>query len=523
MPGAMSQTTRSNMLDFDKLQTPPDDGAILIEPLPAEWPRLLDENRRRSKQHDIRLAGIPLATVRQLTRRRFTETDIDRPVIAAGHQPSFVHPGVWAKHVVVRHMADKHKAIGVDFVVDNDAPASSTLQVPFVGPDTLLTLQDVPFSHGPMGSAYEGQPPLDDAQLAEMRRDLSQKLGLIWEQSLMASYMEGLASAPKTSDVVEQYWAGRKPIDVRFGADLTETRVSKVFGGPFLAELLLRADAFAASYNEALAEYRHHERIRTANRPLPDLQTDGGKIETALWIYRPMERRRRLWIERQADQLLCYADHVHVGVIGIKELTRDPDRAVAMLCPWLVRPRALTLTLWARLLACDLFVHGIGGAQYDRITDGIFKRFFAYDPPAYTCISATLRMPLPRRAVSLGDGAVARHRVRDFRYNPQRYLSDAPKEWLNEREDLIRDSQRLRAASGSRAGRRQVFLGIRQINARIARWRPEIADELVHRWQQIEQQIQSNHLADSREYFYILQPHKRLEALASRLREIMDR
>ena len=36
---------------------------------------------------------------------------------------------------------------------------------------------------------------------------------------------------------------------------------------------------------------------------------------------------------------------------------------------WELRPRALTLTIWARLLIADLFVHGIGGAKYDRISD----------------------------------------------------------------------------------------------------------------------------------------------------------
>ena len=34
------------------------------------------------------------------------------------------------------------------------------------------------------------------------------------------------------------------------------------------------------------------------------------------------------------------------------------------------------LTLWARLLLCDLFIHGIGGAQYDRVTDLIVENYF---------------------------------------------------------------------------------------------------------------------------------------------------
>ena len=59
----------------------------------------------------------------------------------------------------------------------------------------------------------------------------------------------------------------------------------------------------------------------------------------------------------------------------------------------MIRPRALTLTLWARLLVCDFFVHGIGGAKYDRITDGIFRRYYRCEPPPYGCVTATLRLP----------------------------------------------------------------------------------------------------------------------------------
>src|SRR5262249_56991840 len=60
-----------------------------------------------------------------------------------------------------------------------------------------------------------------------------------------------------------------------------------------------------------------------------------------------------------------------------------------------VRSRALTNTLFARLFLADLFIHGIGGAKYDELTDEIIRRFYGFAPPAYMVLSATLRLPFP--------------------------------------------------------------------------------------------------------------------------------
>ena len=41
-----------------------------------------------------------------------------------------------------------------------------------------------------------------------------------------------------------------------------------------------------------------------------------------------------------------------------------------------LRPRALTTTMYLRLAMGDLFLHGIGGAKYDQLTDRIIEHFF---------------------------------------------------------------------------------------------------------------------------------------------------
>jgi hypothetical protein len=506
------------MIRFENLQTPPDDGGILLEPVPERWPSLVEHNVRLRERCNALLAGTPVRQTSEQTRSQLLGITKDTSIVAAGHQPAFIHAGVWAKHVVVRAFTRSAGMAGVDFVVDNDAPHSSVLQVPAPAEDGLLAVREIAFTTAGAGSAYEGRAPVSRDRLQSIRGELVGAMGRSFDESPMTIYLDGLAGFTGAGDAVDQHLAGRLRIDTTLDADLPEYRVSEVVGGPFVADLLLNADRFAAAYNQSLAEYRREQGIHSPDRPLPNLGRSGERVETALWVYQPLQRRRRLWVESRGDRIRCYADEIAVGELGRDELVRDDAGVVAGLGPWVIRPRALTLTLWARLLACDLFVHGIGGAKYDRITDGIFRRYYACEPPAYVCVSATLRLPWPTFPSMPEDLAVARYQIRDWRFNPHRYCRDLPADVLAEREELIRRSEKLRQARGRRPERREVFTAIRALNAGLVESRPEVARNLAQRRDLLARQVESNRVAAGREYFYALSPRGSLQRLAERLR-----
>ena len=90
-------------------------------------------------------------------------------------------------------------------------------------------------------------------------------------------------------------------------------------------------------------------------------------------------------------------------------------------------------TLVARLLVADVFVHGIGGAAYDRLTDDIVERLTGCEPPRYAVVSGTLHLPLGQVFPGLADAdppgqlAVVHHGLRDLRYHPERHLPASPR------------------------------------------------------------------------------------------------
>jgi hypothetical protein len=52
--------------------------------------------------------------------------------------------------------------------------------------------------------------------------------------------------------------------------------------------------------------------------------------------------------------------------------------------------------MFFRLMLADQFVHGIGGARYDRVTDRVTGSFFGIDAPRFCVTTATLYFPAAR-------------------------------------------------------------------------------------------------------------------------------
>ncbi len=509
------------MLRFDRLLAPTRDAGVLIEPPVAAWPALIEQNRTAFSSATARIAGRPLAELREQTRAALTGPASDnRPLIVAGHQPDFVHPGVWAKHVAVRHLVDTRGWGGLNLVVDNDSPGSNGLLVPTIGAGNLVGTAEVVLRPGHAGSAHEARPVLLPEQLAALRAQLLAAAPYRGAGTMISAYLDGLGSAG--TDFVDQHLAGRAAVDGPLGAALPETRVSRAFGGPMLAHLLLDAEGFASCYNTALADYRREQGVRSPDRPLPDLGRRGERVEAAFWVYQPSRPRLRLWVARHGERLELFADQLRIGEVSSGDLSRGADSALAALAPWVIRPRALTLTLWARLTLSDLFVHGIGGAKYDRINDAIIRSYFKLAPPAYACVSATMRLPLPSFGTGAGELAHVRRRLREMWFKPAKYIPWGPRELLDQRWNLVRESAALRTNRGDRWHRRSVWLEIREVNRRIVESYPDVPRETARLAEEAAARVASNRVAGGREYFYALQPRSRLERLARAIRRRLD-
>ncbi len=209
----------------------------------------------------------------------------------------------------------------------------------------------------------------------------------------------------------------RHQLEGQWGLSTLEVPQSRVCQLPafawFTAHLMGRLNRFRDVYNEAVAEYRRLHHIRSAAHPVPDLAAEGEWIEAPYWLWtRDDSRRRRAFVRRDRRQLVLSDRHgVDValpcsedGQLGpaVERLLELPGMGIRL------RSRALVTTLWARLVLGDLFLHGIGGAKYDHVTDALFEGFYGLTPPGILVLSATLMLPVERRRSSPADAPNSR-------------------------------------------------------------------------------------------------------------------
>ena len=104
---------------------------MLVLPAPSDCVAAVLANAQALRSAKAPLLDSTLADWRRRTREAVVGSD-DRPIIVTGHQPAFIHPGVWAKHIVSMRLAHALGGVALNLVVDNDAPQGTTLAVPTV-------------------------------------------------------------------------------------------------------------------------------------------------------------------------------------------------------------------------------------------------------------------------------------------------------------------------------------------------------------------------------------------------------
>jgi len=429
------------------------------------------------------------------------------PVVATGHQPELYHAGVWIKNHLASRLGAARGAASVNLVVDNDTPKHTGLVCP-AHQDGAWRRAEVPLVSPAAELPFEEYPSRVERpeEFREKVRRIAQ--GTPFEQQA-EEFLERLARLDGTGrSLGDLNTAVRLEYDREAGVSNAEVPLSRLSEtaefGAFAASVLLDAEAFAGVYNRALADYRRENRIRNAANPLPDLRTDGEAVEAPFWVWREGGTRRALFVRPEGARVRLFEGDEEAGVL-------DCGGFDALAASWRelretgvkIRPRAITNTVFARLFLSDLFVHGIGGAKYDEVTDRLIRSYYSLEPPAYCAITATLTIPWEREPVDPGLPGRLKNDLRDLVYNPQRHLGGDERDGKAER--LIEEKWRLvEEAPGTRRGRREKFLRIREINGELAGRIEEPRERKERGLREARQRLAEDEVLFDREYPFFL-------------------
>jgi len=430
-----------------------------------------------------------------------------RPLVLMGHQPVFFHPGVWVKYFLLSKICAATGALGLHCVVDSDATGPVAAPIP-TGRDgigrvtrTFVDLDaDVPLESAPVPG-----PDAWTAFAAGVGDDL-EALGMPGLVDRFRTFAEGEPAARLGARSLAGYLDRlRRVYEARAGAPrYEELGVSALAATPefqaFALHLLQEPRALLAAYNGALDAHRRAHRIRSAANPFPNLAEVDGRAETPFWTLAG-GRRLDLFAAREDRGLVLGTAQrplatVPAGPAGVAALAAAD---VAL------RPKALTLTMFARLCLGDLFIHGVGGGRYDRVTDALTRELFGVRPAPYAVATATLHLPLGGGNIEAERHGLER-RLMDLRHNPDRHLSavgEVERRLIDEKWALIRAVETMRPGRERRDATRR----IREVNALLAeRLAPEIT-RVEAQLGALKEQASAEDVAEFRGYpFFLFDP-----------------
>jgi hypothetical protein len=408
-PSLMAERSaaREQPWNSDHIRATHDDETWVAAPELDRAADLARGNHELLDTRQVQIHGRPLSELREWARaevcraaREYTgawrrvERDCvsDRLLFVGGHQPTLFHAGVWAKNFVVAELARREGFVGLNLVVDTDMQASAAIRMPR-GTRDRPVVESVPFDVLPAPQPWEEAGVADASVFESFPRRVAAGMKDWGIRPLVQEiWPDALSLAGDGARLADCVTAARNLCEQRWGSGNLELPISRICElepfQVFAADILERLPEFHRVYNEVLREYRQVNRVRSRTHPVPDLRSQDGWLETPFRIWGAGDRqRKRVFAKRTGGRLqlsdgsATFAEYpLSRGVQGsgaVDELQRLQERGLRF------RTRALTTTLFARLCFADLFVHGIGGAKYDQITDRIISRFFGLTAPGF--------------------------------------------------------------------------------------------------------------------------------------------
>jgi len=275
------------------------------------------------------------------------------------HQPYFFNPGISLKFLFLEKLSRGKKEI---IFLDTDklaikvkVPSSDGVikEVEFIKSNQVLSHYRAPgkdFFYQ-FFSALENE--LKKASFKGSQEVLSSYF--VFKEIVLKNIQQKYLKEILAESFLQFYHIER---DYYFLSDLLKTKEYK----EFFLEIYSQSNAFREIFNSLLDEYRNEFRFRYKNFPFPKLEEG----ELPFWLVKGGKTERLF--KRDLDEKIF-------------------DEA-------LIFPRAVTLTIFLRLYRLDLFIHGVGGGNYEWIQDGIIERFFKHKPSPYAVISGTFLLDI---------------------------------------------------------------------------------------------------------------------------------
>jgi len=419
------------------------------------------------------------------------------PMIFSGHQPEPFHAGIIFKQkLLVKINPATANRLWVS--VDSDPSNGYPVKIPSInGGGAVKLVEMLPSAK----NEFHENALVNTGELREfaqiMKTEIKQLPDKRFDYGI--DFMENALTlkSPEKMRALLMIW--RTSYLSSFGSPIFEIPLSHIcktkYFYRFLFEMLSIADKTAKVFNSKLEKYRKEHSLRSKANPFPNLERRGDATETLFWV---MDKNGRTPL---------FVTSTDAGFIMPNGETISSQGELETVCKnhaYKIRPRAVALSLMQRLYLSDLFIHGIGGAKYDVITDNLISNLFKIDPPKFAVASCTLD----------NDGLIdpseklakLNQQKRDMKFHPEAHLeeSDEVVAILAEKKLFVEDIKK------KDADKKSIGNKISKLNEQLFNLLKPVMGKLVGEINETEKELKYYKMLTDREYPFFLSPPNKI-------------
>jgi len=366
------------------------------------WPSLLQKNKAALsavKNRQTSRAELVKIACEYSKMLGLSNPDLrsDADIIVTGHQPNWHHCGIFAKDIIADRFAGQFGSIAVELVLDHD---------------TFNTSMSIPTS-GCNGVKIETVP------LEKKRQDVPLEFRFTPNQDQITNFVNTVSSACDNSfcadiwkanlfKIIDDSWHCRNIADTITQLQAT---LSRILGLEILylpVSLMSQCDSFMDFVSSVISDPRRFVRIYNRaiknkrlsanlkpNQTLRTLKIDyiNKIIELPFWLLWKTGKRASLYASIRDKNIRIGTSDTTKGTIDSSGDKNQQLRQILKKNDWGIRPKAVTLTLFARLYLADLFIHGTGAVNYEYITDSLIRDFYKKPNVNFGIATATMTLP----------------------------------------------------------------------------------------------------------------------------------
>lgn len=484
------------------------------------WPRLVKENERSLQTLIVDTCRNELLMVAAEYTKRVTGKVPNLPtdhVIATGHQAVWHHCGILAKNYVAQVLAEQIDGCCLHLVLDHDIyDTEFALARESGGGEILIDEISIEDERRSIPLEFRAAPAFEQLQhfLDSIKGSDHDFSNAVWQECdkhwfpgdaclNVADTVTSLQSALYSSLGIEMLYL---PVSMMSESDSFMA---------FVISIMRDAGTFANVYNDALEHQEGYGSGRSVKLIKP-LNIDSEKmvVELPFWLVTSSGERFTLNVLNERSERITFGTDSNAGSSFSLAGDLEPVEALRECLAagnFRLRPKAVALTLFIRLNLCDFFVHGVGGAAYEAITDRMIEGYYGFNIPHYGVATASVPLSMRyQRDEEFVEPEELKAKIRKMRVSPECFMEDSSVEepivkcMVNVKHKLIKVSHDTNLSS---IERRSAWSKIRRVNERLVQYaRPS----LIQVREQLTFACQQKNVLSNRNFFFGFFPKEKL-------------